>query len=64
MTTRKATTSPHRFVGTHVDDLADGQVLEPGQRVELTDEQLAEPHNRRLIDEHLLIPIPVAKEER
>lgn len=58
----KAATSPYKFVGGHVDDLADGRVLVPGDTYQLTDEQLDEPHNKRHIDAHLLLP--VEKKER
>ena len=47
----------HKYVGKHLDDLADGRVLVPGQTYELDDAALAEPHNVQRIDEGLLIPV-------
>lgn len=41
-------------------DLADGKVLAPGDGVELSDDQLNEPHNARLVEEGVL----AAPEER
>lgn len=45
----------YRFVGSHVDDLADGRTLEPGGFVTLSETDLEAPHNQRLLDEGLLI---------
>lgn len=46
------TSMPYRYVGQHLDDLADGRQLEPGGFYELDP---AQPHNRRLIDDGLLV---------
>lgn len=54
MTTSKTS---FRFVGRHVDDLADGRSLEPGQFVELTQAELDDPHNQQRISEGLLIEV-------
>lgn len=47
----------YRFVGTHVDDLADGRILEPGQFIDLTDEEATDPHNALRIEAGLLIEV-------
>lgn len=51
----------HRNISSHVEDLHDGRVVEPGGFAELTVEEEKEPHNARLIEEGLLIPAPEAK---
>lgn len=48
-------TTPYRFVGDRVADLHDGRALVPGETYELSDDELAEPHNRRYIDAGLLL---------
>lgn len=42
-----------RFVndGPVPQDLADGKVLAPGEKADLSAQQQKEPHNQRLIDE-------------
>lgn len=61
----KATTQSRefKFVGDHVDDLADGRAAVPGETYKLTDDQLAEPHNQRLLDDGLLLEVEVPKKE-
>lgn len=44
-----------RSISNHVEDLADGSIVAPGETVSLTEKQLSEPHNKRLVDEGLLI---------
>lgn len=44
-----------RFVGGHTADLASGRVVAPGETVKLTEDELKEPHNQRLVDEGLLL---------
>jgi hypothetical protein len=45
----------YRFVGDHADTLASGSPVGPGDFVELTDEESAEPHNKMHIDDGNLI---------
>jgi hypothetical protein len=45
----------YKLVGGHLQDLADGRVLEPGQTTTLTSDALADPHNQRLVDAGLLV---------
>lgn len=46
----------YKLVGsTHPEDLADGRVIGVGETVELSDEDLSDPHNQRLLEEGLLI---------
>jgi acylphosphatase len=47
----------YRCISGHVEDLADGRVVAPGEEVKLTAEQIDDPHNARLIDENKLSPI-------
>jgi hypothetical protein len=54
----------HRWVGTHVQDLADGRMLAIGEFVELDDEDLKDPHNARLIEEGLLVPSEQAEAKK
>lgn len=50
------------FVGTHVEDLASGRTLAPGEEVTLSGDELNDPHNKRLVDDGVLIPKSVAAE--
>lgn len=45
----------HRFVGDHPDILANGRPVEPGEFVELSDEDLSA--NQGLVDEGKLLKI-------
>lgn len=53
----KPTTAAYRFIDSHAGDLADGRVLDPGATYKLDSTELEHPHNQRLLDEGLLIPI-------
>lgn len=57
MTTLSAGKSRFVFVGTHLDDLADGHVLEPGVTYTLTKAEIDHPHNARLIATGLLLEL-------
>lgn len=46
----------------HPEDLFSGRVLGPHEEVELSKEEASHPHNKRLIDEELLIPVDEKKE--
>jgi hypothetical protein len=48
-------TAKFRFVGTHADTLADGRPVEPGEFINLSDEEVEEAHNASLIHDGLLI---------
>lgn len=45
----------YRFVGQHLDDLADGRTLEPGLFYDLTADEVADPHNAARITDGVLI---------
>lgn len=47
----------------HVEDLANGRPVEPGQVVDLSSEDVEKPHNQRLIEEGVLLPV-ASEEER
>lgn len=47
----------HKFVGTHLEDLADGRLLEPGESYELDAAAVEHPHNVRLLEEGKLISL-------
>lgn len=46
----------------HPEDLFSGRVLGPHEEVELSKEEASHPHNKRLIDEELLVPVDEKKE--
>lgn len=50
-------TKQYRFIGSHADMLASGRPVEPGEFVDLTDDELREPHNTMLLDDELLLLI-------
>lgn len=56
MTVKSHKKDEYRFVGRHIDDLADGRTLEPGGFYHLNADQAALPHNKQRIDAGLLIP--------
>lgn len=51
----------YKLVGGHAEDLADGRVLEPGQQAPLTSAEADDAHNRRLLDEGLLVKVAAEK---
>lgn len=53
----------YRYVGRHVDDLADGRPLEPGGYVDLAKDDLDAAHTTRLIADGLLISADQKKKE-
>lgn len=55
----------YRFIGDHAQDLASGRLLDPGEDfIELTPEDLEDPHNVRLIEEGLLVETQTPLEHR
>lgn len=50
-------TKKYRFVGSHAETLANGRPVEPGEFVDLTDEDVREAHNEMLIADGNLIGI-------
>lgn len=46
----------YRNVSDHVQDLASGQTVGPGEAVEIAKKDLEEDHNLRLVEEGLFIP--------
>jgi len=53
-------TSRYRYVGTYADTLGNGQPVEPGEFVDLTEEDLEDSHNARLLEEEKLLSIDEA----
>lgn len=53
----------YKLVGTHARDLGSGAMLAVGETVDFTQEQAADSHNKVLIDEGILIPVPSETEE-
>lgn len=47
----------YRFIGSHADQLSSGRPITPGEFLELTDEELREPHNEQLAADGLLLGI-------
>lgn len=54
------TKTDYRFVSAHVDNLDDGQTVEPGQKISLDDAAAKQPHAARMIDDGLLLEIKPA----
>jgi len=52
----------YRFVGGHADMLGDGRPVAPGDFVQLTDEDLKDPHNEALAADGLLLAVSDAGE--
>jgi hypothetical protein len=53
-----------RHVGIHPEDTAEGAVLAPGESTEgLASFDPKDPHNKRLIDEGIFLPIPEEDEK-
>jgi hypothetical protein len=48
----------YRWIGDHHQDFAGGVMVGPGDFVKLTDDEIKEDHNKRLLDEGALILIP------
>ena len=44
-----------RSISNHVEDLADGSIVAPGEFVHLSEDEVKDPHNERLIGEGILI---------
>lgn len=53
----------YKLVGVHLEDLADGRVVAPGDTIVLDQHQADEPHNQRLLQEGQLIPVDDKKRE-
>lgn len=58
MTTSK--TTPFRFVGSVPTTLADGRPVEPGEYVELTEDEVNDEYNADLIQRTQMIPVEAA----
>lgn len=50
-------TAEFKWVGNHAQDLASGRMLEPGEMVELSEDDAKELHNSTLIADDVLIPL-------
>lgn len=46
-----------RVSSFHSEDLANGQMVDPGGIVRLTDQEIADPYNKRKIDAGLLVEL-------
>lgn len=55
MTIVASTEQQYRFVGSHADMLANGRPVEPGEFVDLSEEDLAEVHNEMLVADGNLV---------
>lgn len=69
MSERKVTkvaknTKQYRFVGSHADMLASGRPVEPGEFVDLTDDEVRETHNEMLIADSNLIGVEKESEHQ
>lgn len=51
----------YKLGGLHPQDLASGRMLEPGEVVDLTDEEVQDPHNALLIEQEILFSIEEAE---
>lgn len=47
--------------GNHLIDLADGRIVGPGDTVKLSADDLKEDHNKRYIDEGILLKLEKTK---
>jgi len=47
----------YRFIGSHPESLASGRPIEPGEFVDLEDDDLEDPHNKMLLDDGHLITV-------
>jgi hypothetical protein len=54
----------YRSASTHIEDLADGSQVAPGEAVSLTQKAAEDPHNARLINEGILIEASAPYDER
>lgn len=53
----------YRNVSDHVEDLASGRTLAPGESVGLSKADLDEAHNKELVERGVLIPTKQPKQE-
>jgi len=51
-----------KFIGQHLDDLADGRIIEPGQVVHLGPDEVNHQHNAQRISEGILIEVEKERE--
>jgi pyruvate/2-oxoglutarate dehydrogenase complex dihydrolipoamide acyltransferase (E2) component len=58
------TKSRYRYVGTYADTLGNGQPVEPGEFVTLSEEDLEQPDNARFIEEEKLISVDEAADPK
>lgn len=54
----------YKWVGDHPQDLASGLVLAPGETVELSDDDVHDPHNDGLIQNGGLIKVPSSEKKQ
>jgi pyruvate/2-oxoglutarate dehydrogenase complex dihydrolipoamide acyltransferase (E2) component len=52
----------YKLVGDHPEDLADGRVIGVGERIELDEETVKDPHNQSLLDDGKLIEVEADQE--
>lgn len=51
-----ASGTEYKCISDHAEDLSGGQIVAPGESVKLTEKEVEDPHNARLIEEGKLIP--------
>lgn len=57
-------TSKYRYVGIHPESLANGRPVEPGEFVDLSDDDFQDPHNEMLLlDGNLIEAVEPPPEE-
>ena len=61
-TQKEKNSDSFRSVSSHVEDLASGRTLAPGEFVDLTKEEQKDPHNARLLEEGILISTDATEE--
>lgn len=54
----------YRVVGSHAQTLADGSLHEPEAEVQISNQDIQDPHNQWLLAEGVLIPMGPAGEEQ
>lgn len=57
-------TRRYRFVGSHADALASGRPVEPGEFVELTEEEVNDPYNQTLIKDENLFEVEAVQQPK
>lgn len=48
----------YRNISSHLEDIADGRAVDPGEYFELTEKQAKDPYNAAKISELIFIAVP------